>query len=203
MTTLPLFPLSATLVPYGRMPLQIFEQRYLELVKTSMRSGESFGIVRIERGAEVSTSDLPTLAAMGSVASIVDWDQLDNGLLGITVQGGARFRPLKTWRQEDGLIQAEIDLLPDLESVPMIEAWEPMRTVLQGLQAHPHVERIGLPIDFDDAWQVAFSLVQLLPIDERMKVEFLGLESAEALMRDLDLILSALGGEDGESEFEA
>ncbi len=198
MTELPLFPLSATLVPYGRMPLQIFEQRYLELVKTSMRKGQGFGIVHIERGAEVAPSGLPTLAPIGCVASIVDWDQLDNGLLGITVQGGARFRPFNTWRQDDGLIVAEVEMLPALEKEPMIETWEPMRTVLEGLRAHPHVERIGLDIDADDAWQVAYSLVQLLPIEEDLKVEFLSLDSVEALMRELDLILSALSGEDVE-----
>ena len=196
MTELSLFPLSVTLLPYGRMPLQVFEQRYLELVKSSMRSGEGFGIVRIERGAEVAPSGLPTLAAMGSVATIVDWDQLDNGLLGITVQGGRRFRPFNLWREDDGLIRAEAELLPELGKVAMIEAWEPMRTVLEGLQAHPHVERIGLPIDFDDAWQVAFSLVQLLPIAEDLKVELLGQESVEAVMRELDLILNALAGEE-------
>jgi len=196
MTELSLFPLSVTLLPYGRMPLQVFEQRYLELVKTSMRSGEGFGIVRIERGAEVAPSGLPTLAALGSVATIVDWDQLDNGLLGITVQGGRRFRPFNLWREDDGLIRAEAELLPELDKVAMIEAWEPMRTVLEGLQAHPHVERIGLPIDFDDAWQVAFSLVQLLPIAEELKGELLGQDSVEAVMRELDLILNALAGEE-------
>jgi Lon protease-like protein len=195
MTQIPLFPLSATLLPYGRMPLQIFEQRYLELVKTSMRKGEGFGIVRIERGAEVAPSGLPALAPIGCVATIVDWNQLDNGLLGITVQGGARFRPLNMWRQDDGLILAEVDLLPEPGPVPMIEAWEPMRTVLEGLRGHPHVERIGLQIDSSDAWQVAYSLVQLLPIDERIKVEFLALDSVEALMRELDLILSVLSGD--------
>ena len=196
MTELSLFPLSVALLPYGRMPLQVFEQRYLELVKTSMRSGDGFGIVRIERGAEVAPSGLPTLAALGSVATIVDWDQLDNGLLGITVQGGRRFRPFNLWREDNGLIRAEAELLPELGKVAMIEAWEPMRTVLQGLQAHPHVERIGLPIDFDDAWQVAFSLIQFLPIEEDLKVEMLGQESVEAVMRELDLILNALAGED-------
>ena len=78
----------------------------------------------------------------------------------------------------------------------MIDAWEPMRTVLQGLEAHPHVQRIGLPIDFDDAWQVAFSLVQLLPLEETLKVELLELDSIEELMRELDLILNALSGEE-------
>lgn len=196
MSELALFPLSSTLLPYGRMPLQIFEQRYLELVKTSMRSAEAFGIIFIERGAEVSPVGLPELAPMGAVANIVDWDQLDNGLLGVTVAGGLRFRPQRHWREENGLIRADVDMLPALTPAPMIESWEPIRTVLLGLEAHPHVQRIGLPIDFDDAWQVGFSLVQLLPLDEALKVELLSLDRIEELMRELDVLLNDLSGED-------
>ena len=90
MKTIPLFPLSAVLLPHGRMPLRIFERRYLDLVRDSMRSGESFGIVHIEQGAEVGTDALPVLAPVGTVARIVDWDQLEDGLLGITVAGSER-----------------------------------------------------------------------------------------------------------------
>jgi Lon protease-like protein len=193
---LSLFPLSATLLPYGRMPLQIFEQRYLELVKSSMRSGEGFGIIRIERGAEVGSAALPTLAPVGCVATIVDWDQLDNGLLGITVAGGRRFRPLNLWREDSGLVRGEVDLMDELEPAPMIDNWEPMRTVLEGLRGHPLVERIGLDIDADDAWQVAYSLVQLLPIDESDKVRLLAMESVDGVMRELNLALNAFGGGD-------
>ncbi|MFK8043706.1 LON peptidase substrate-binding domain-containing protein [Congregibacter sp.] len=195
MTELAFFPLSAALVPYGRMPLQIFEQRYLELVKSSMRSGEPFGMVRIERGGEVGSARLPELADIGTLASIVDWDQLDNGLLGVTVEGGQRFRPLEFWREESGLIRGQVELLPPLEPAAMIDAWEPMRTVLQGLEAHPHVQRIGMPVDMSDAWQVAYSLVQLLPLEEELKVELLSLMAIEELMRELDLLLNALSGE--------
>lgn len=194
MTSLALFPLSVTLLPYGRMPLQIFEQRYLELVKHSMRSGEGFGIIAIERGAEVAPVDVPSLAPIGCVATIVDWDQLDNGLLGITVEGGRRFRPLRATRESSGLIRAEVEELPSLPRVPMTEAWEPLRTVLEGLAEHPHVQRIGLQVDFDDAWQIGFSLVQLLPIDERHKVALLETDDAATLMDELADILTALGG---------
>lgn len=194
--SLKLFPLSAVLLPYGRMPLQIFEQRYIELVKSSMRNAEGFGIVRIERGAETDSAAVPGLAAMGSVARIVDWDQLDNGLLGITVEGSQRFRPLECWREDSGLVCAEVDLLPELAPTPMIDSWEPMRTVLKGLEAHPHVQRIGLAVDFDDAWQVAYSLVQLLPLEESLKVSMLELDSIEELMRELDVLLNALSGSD-------
>ncbi|MDP5052452.1 MAG: LON peptidase substrate-binding domain-containing protein, partial [Congregibacter sp.] len=189
MTEIALFPLSAVLVPYGRMPLQIFEQRYLELVKSSMRNGESFGMLRIERGAEAGSARLPELANIGTLASIVDWDQLENGLLGITVQGGQRFILGDFWREDSGLIRAEVELRPALDRVPMIDAWEPMRTVLQGLEAHPHVQRIGMPGDLSDAWQVAYSLVQLLPLEEELKVELLSITAIEELMRELDLLL--------------
>ena len=54
MTELPLFPLSAVLLPYGRMPLRIFERRYLDLVRDCMKSGEPFGVVWIRRGSEVA-----------------------------------------------------------------------------------------------------------------------------------------------------
>jgi Lon protease-like protein len=196
MTEIPLFPLSAVLLPYGRMPLQIFEQRYLELVKSSMRNAEPFGIVRIERGVEVGAAALPKLASVGTLARIVDWDQLDNGLLGITVEGGQCFRPLNCWREDNGLVRAEVELLPMPEPATMIDSWEPIRTVLEGLEAHPHVQRIGLPVDRGDAWQVAYSLVQLLPLEEELKLEMLSLSSIEELMRELDLLLNAMSGED-------
>lgn len=195
MTEIALFPLSAVLLPYGRMPLQIFEQRYLDLVKSSMRSGDSFGMLRIERGVEFGSARLPELASIGSLASIVDWDQLENGLLGVTVEGGQRFLLGDFWRENNGLIRAEVELLPPLEPAAMIEAWEPMRTVLQGLEAHPHVQRMGMPADLEDAWQVAYSLVQLLPLEEELKVELLSLTAIEELMRELDLLLNALSGE--------
>ena len=50
---LPLFPLSAVLLPGGRLPLQIFEPRYLDLVSHCMKTDSGFGIVRITSGHEV------------------------------------------------------------------------------------------------------------------------------------------------------
>lgn len=196
MTEIALFPLSAVLLPYGRMPLQIFEQRYLELVKSSMRSNQGFGIVRIERGAESDSASVPKLAPMGTIARIADWDQLDNGLLGITVQGEQRFCPVNCWREDSGLVRAEVELLPLQEPAMMLDSWEPLATVLRGLEMHPHVQRIGLPVDFSDAWQVAYSLIQLLPLDEGLKAEMLAMHSIDGLMRELDLLLNALSGED-------
>ncbi len=50
---IPLFPLSKVLVPTGKMELQIFEPRYIDLIKHCMKTDTGFGIVRIEKGSEV------------------------------------------------------------------------------------------------------------------------------------------------------
>ena len=39
-------------------------------------------------------------------------------------------------------------------------------------------------------------LVQLLPLDEYIKYELLGLDSIDGLMTELDLILNQISGED-------
>jgi Lon protease-like protein len=193
---LSLFPLSATLLPHGRMPLQIFERRYLDLVKDSMRREEGFGIVHLRRGAEVGDEGLPDLAPVGTLAHIVDWDQLDNGLLGITVAGRQRFRIQRHWRAESGLVCAEVELLPEPGAAPMREAWSGLADLLRGLEAHPHVQRIGLQVDFDDAWQVAYTLLQVLPLDEGFKAALLETDDVAQLMHELDSVLGDISGED-------
>ncbi|MFA9199045.1 MAG: LON peptidase substrate-binding domain-containing protein [Aquirufa sp.] len=45
LTTLPLFPLSTVLFPDGLLPLQIFELRYLNMVKKCIAEGTEFGVV--------------------------------------------------------------------------------------------------------------------------------------------------------------
>lgn len=195
---IPLFPLSAVLVPHGRMPLQIFEQRYLDLVRDCMRGGTGFGVVWIHSGPEVAGVGRgePELGDYGTYARIVDWDQLPNGLLGITIQGGERFELHRSWRAENGLVIGEVERHPPLQPAAILDSWQSMATVLRSLETHPHVQRMGLNVDYADAWQVAYTLVQLLPLEELVKYELLGADSIDELIRELDIILNEISGED-------
>lgn len=198
MTEIPLFPLGAVLLPYGRMPLQIFEQRYLDLVKDCMRTGGSFGVVWIRQGSEVARpgNRAPDLGDYGTTARIVDWDQLPNGLLGITIQGVQRFDLYDTRTQENNLVLGEVKLGPEPEPQSMREQWQSLADVLRSLEHHPHVRRMNLTVDYNDAWQVGGTLAQLLPLEERVKYELLGLDGVEELMFELDIILNQISGED-------
>ncbi len=195
-TELPLFPLSAVLLPYGKMPLQIFEQRYLDLVRDCMKNGTDFGVVWIRRGEEVAVKgSRQQLGDIGTRARIVDFDQLPNGLLGVTIEGRERFHLSDTRVASNGLVLGNVAFEPMPESAALDDAWLSLREILENLKQHPHVRRMGLEIDFEDAWQVGYTLAQLLPLEESLKYALLNAGDVEELMDQLDLILSDISGE--------
>ena len=198
MIEMPLFPLSGILLPFGRMPLQIFEQRYLDLVRDSMKTSTPFGVVWIRKGAEVAERGrvAPDLGDYGTSASIVDWDQLSNGLLGINIEGGQRFDLVETYTRSNGLVVGQVEMQEEIAPVRLSEEGISLLNVLRSLETHPHVQRMNLRVDYNDAWQVAYTLVQLLPLDEALKYELLGIDNAEGLLEELHVLLNQISGED-------
>lgn len=194
---IPLFPLSSVLLPHGRMPLRIFERRYLDLVRDCMRADTGFGVAWIRRGEEVARRGeaSPQLGDWGTYARIVDWDQLKDGLLGITIAGQQRFSLLSTRVEASGLVWGEVVLEAPPEPASMQTEWQAMLDVLHSLETHPHVERLALPTDHDDAWQVAYTLIQLLPLEESLKYAMLGLDDLPRLVAALDDVLNQISGE--------
>ncbi|WP_435212303.1 LON peptidase substrate-binding domain-containing protein [Luminiphilus sp. nBUS_16] len=199
MTEIPLFPLSSALVPYGYMPLQIFEQRYLDMVAACMRTDTGFGVVWLRQGSEVSggSQTTPDVGDYGTHARITDFDQLPNGLLGITIRGEERFDIAEVWRDPSGLIRSRVSMEGRLEPAPMTDEWRSLEVVLRGLESHPHIQRMNLTIDYNNAWEVAFNLIQLLPFDESIKYELLGMATLNELIVELDILLNQISGEEG------
>jgi uncharacterized protein len=193
-TPLPLFPLSSLLLPHGRMPLQIFERRYLDLVRDCLRHERGFGIVWMRRGEEVATGGRvqQQLMTVGTVARIVDADQLPNGLLGITVQGHERFELASTRVGPDGLVIGQVRLQAPLAAAPRAGRWDELQAFFERLTRHPEIRRLGLAIDGEDAWQLGFALAQLLPFSQADKYTLLLAEQAEDLMEKLELMLDAI-----------
>jgi Lon protease-like protein len=87
-----IFPLSgALLLPGGRLPLNIFEPRYLAMVQDSLAAGRMFGMVqpdpalpRTERGSQTYR-----IGCLGRVSS---FSETEDGRLLITLTGLVRFR---------------------------------------------------------------------------------------------------------------
>ena len=196
MIDIPLFPLGTVLFPSGRLPLQIFERRYVDMISKCMREGTGFGVVWIRRGTEVAEASVTNLdlGDYGTMATIVDWDQLSNGLLGITIEGAERFHIDEVWREDSGLNMARVDVEPRPDSVEIPEEGRSMIDVLAGLQRHPEVRRLGLTVDTSNAWNICHVLTQLLPIDNSVKYELLGITDINVYVDELDELLSELSG---------
>ena len=176
MNTIPLFPLQTVLFPHGRMPLQVFESRYLDLVSECMKQDSGFGVVWLKQGSDTYQSEAETgavLSQVGTYARIVDWDALPNGLLGVTIEGREKFRLLSSHQAKNHLHMGEIEWIEAADSIQLPTESDELRGLLLTLLDHPHVERLKLNPVVDDVETLGCVLSQLLPIDERMKFNLL------------------------------
>lgn len=165
---LPLFPLGTVLFPGGRLPLRIFEPRYLDLVRDCGRHGTGFGVCLILDGQEVGAPATPV--ALGCEARIVDFGHTDTGLLAITVEGARRFHVERTRVRDNGLIVADVAWLAD----PVPARIRPEHQLLAGLLARI-LDRADAPADktsLEDADWVGWRLAEWLPLalDQRQEL---------------------------------
>jgi Lon protease-like protein len=89
MEELMLFPLNTVLLPAATLSLHIFEPRYRTMVRVCLREKRAFGAVLIRAGTEVGGPATPH--DIGVEATILAWQELDEGRYNIVVQGGRRF----------------------------------------------------------------------------------------------------------------
>lgn len=192
--TLPLFPLNTVLFPGCLLDLQIFEARYLDMIGRCMKQGEGFGVVCILEGEQVGKAP-PLIASVGCEALIRDFEQQDNGLLGIRVEGVRRFRVEQTEVRKDQLLTAEAHWLPELADTPLQEDDDDLLALLVALGEHPMVEALGMPRDVDGRQALANQLGYLLPFMEQDKVDLLAMDSPQARLQAIQTLLERMQGE--------
>ena len=118
---LPLFPLNTVLFPNAALPLQIFEERYREMLRDCLDSDSRFGIVLIKAGQEVGESAIPY--TIGTVAHIVQVNEVRGGSrFFVSVRGERRFS-IDSITQYRPYMAADVDLLDD-ESEPALAGQE-------------------------------------------------------------------------------
>jgi Lon protease-like protein len=87
----PVFPLSgALLLPGGRLPLNIFEPRYLAMVEDALEHGRHFGMVQPDKRLARGDSG-PGLYRTGCLGRITSFSETDDGRYLITLSGLIRF----------------------------------------------------------------------------------------------------------------
>jgi len=187
-----LFPLNMVLFPGSQLPLQIFEQRYLSLIKDCMKQQTGFVVVLISEGKEVG--ETPKIYCTGCYVEIIDWESLANGLLGITIEAKYRVQLNNSSVRDDGLLFAEATpfktTLDDNFILP--KAFDVLTATLTQLLEHPFAARYKGKVDFNNASQICYRLSELLPIDNKQKQLLLEAETAEQMIDQLMIFIEAI-----------
>lgn len=187
-----LFPLNTVLFPGSTLPLQIFEQRYLNLIKDCMKQQTGFVTVLISEGKEVGAT--PQIYCTGCYVEIIDWEALENGLLGISVQAKYRAHLSNSSVRDDGLLLAEVSPVEsNLDANPVLpETFKPLSDTLEQLLNHPFARHYRNKVDFNNTADICYRLGELLPISNKQKQLLLETETTEQMLDQLALHINAL-----------
>ncbi len=195
----PIFPLAgALLFPRSQLPLQIFEERYREMVRDALA-----GPARI---AMIQPSDEgvpPSLFRAGCLGEIVGVEELDDGRFNIVLQGSHRFRLIAEADIGTPYRQADVDLAAFDDSEP-----DPLPLILRSSverEARKFGDALGLSVDWDavgrlDDEMLVNAIAQVAPFDPGAKQALLeepGLAGrAELVIQLMEFQRLAPGGAD-------
>jgi Lon protease-like protein len=112
--TLPLFPLGTVLYPGLLLPLNIFEERYRELVRDLLDGPEPrrFGVIAIRKGRETGVDGISALYQIGCTATLREAAEQEDGRYLLVTVGTQRFR-LASLDRSRPYLQGEVDLLEE------------------------------------------------------------------------------------------
>jgi uncharacterized protein len=174
------------LFPGGRLPLRIFEARYMDMARACLREGTPFGVCLIVQGQEVGEPAIP--AEVGTLARIVQWDMPQLGLLQVLAQGERRFRIRSRRVQRDGLALAEVELLPEETDDAIVpRARHCVRLLERLIERAP--ELFAEPHHLDSSVWVSARLAELLPLELPAKQALLELDAGALRLERISALL--------------
>ncbi len=163
---LPLFLLHSVLFPGQRLPLRVFETRYMDVISASLRNNSPFGICLIRRGQEVGEVAEPV--TVGTLARIERWEMRQSGVLEILVGGGRRFE-IRALHLCGRLNMADVSPWDGEIAMTFPSEFQPLATIARQLVRDYGGEACSEPHRFEDADWVGMRLAQLLPFANGVK----------------------------------
>jgi len=187
----PIFPLNTVLFPGGLLPLRVFEARYMDMTRGCLKRDEPFGVCLIHEGSEVGAPAVPE--GVGCLAKILEWDMQQQGILNLTTHGSQRFRILERATSTQGLISADVELIPPDASIAVPEKFAACARLLEMVVVDHGKPVFAEPHAFDDAAWVGYRLTEILPVPLLAKQKLLELTDSLARLSILQRFLESRG----------
>ncbi|RVU41201.1 peptidase S16 [Rheinheimera riviphila] len=194
MTEVALFPLSQVVLPGGRMKLRVFEPRYIRLVREACAGGRPF--VSALLNPYVAQTHPDRIFPLATLVQITDFTQLDDGLLGITIEGLQRVELADRWQETDGLHVANGIVLPDWQETPFLPSHQQLTQELKTVFAqNPQLESMYPKPHWQDATWLAQRWIEILTMPPPLKYQLMAADNATPA---LDALCSWLQQQDSE-----
>jgi len=192
---LPIFPLSgALLLPGGRLPLNIFEPRYLAMIQDALKGERTIGMVQPREGK--GDAGDPPVYAIGCAGRITGFGELDDGRYEITLTGIARFAIVEELAQVKGYRPVRVDWSRFRGDLVPTEGGVDRDRLLGALK--PYLKRHKVKTDWDAIAKtpddrLVTSLAMVCPFAPSEKQGLLEAEGLPARARLLTALLEMAG----------
>ena len=131
---------------------------------------------------------------VGTSVQIVDFNNLPNGLLGITVKAESKVSLNNIIQLEDKSYLGEVLPLtePEVDDQSLLAKYPDLIEVLVKLKEHPEIKTLQLNIDLDSADSVSYHLGNLIPLTADEKQTLLTAFDADQRFKILSKIFESI-----------
>lgn len=142
------------------------------MIKECMKNNHGF-VITFQR--KLSGKDDYEISERGTYVEIIDFNNLPNNLLGITVKSLNKVSIKHIVKLEDGLNMARTHPIvdPEVDDQALLAQFPEISNILSQLVKHPRVSNIPIDIDFNSADSIAYNLAGLIPIPWAQKQRLL------------------------------
>lgn len=194
---LPVFPLSgALLLPWGRLPLNIFEPRYLNMTLDALAVGRIIGMVQpdYDRAPKSDApANEPSVYSIGCAGRIASFEETEDGRLLIMLKGLCRFSIENEIEGRKGYRRVKANYEAFKSDLELPANFEVNREVLFE-RLRPYLEAHAMPISVEvlkglsDSALVT-SVCMVCPFDPREKQALLEAATLKARYETLLVLL--------------
>ena len=193
---MPMFPLGTVLLPGGVLPLNVFEDRYLQMFREILADDQhppEFGVALITKGHETGGGD--ERATVATSARILDMQATPDGRYVLAAVGTERLR-VNAWLPDDPYPIADVDVWVDADDAASADDLRPRVQQARGRVEELNSLAAGLgdqtppPTDIsDDPLLAVYHLGSLAPLGPSDRYRML---AAPGLDQRLDVLDEAL-----------
>jgi len=170
------------------MALRIFEPRYTRMIKEACANDAGFVICMLN--SKGSKEQNTHIFATGTYCKVIDFDVLEDGLLGITVEGIYCVTVSNIATEKDGLRVAECEKIDVWSCDIDIQELSPMNERLGEIfDTYHEISSLYETIKLDDPRWVINRWLELLPVDAEQKQHFLAQKNCTKIVQYLSELI--------------